>query len=456
MNKKKIVLIGAGSAVFTQGLIADFIQSEDFASWEIALCDINEKVLNSITTLTQNMVKEKKADITITSSTNRKELLPGADVVVVTIAVGGRQAWESDVYIPRKYGIYQPVGDSVMPGGISRALRMIPAMIEIAKDVKALCPKAKFFSYSNPMTAIVTAVREQVGIDVIGLCHGIIYLENYLSQFMGCKVTDITSLCVGLNHLTFMYDLRIKGQDAFPLVNKILAQQKEQYKDGHELNAFNPTLEDKGVPVYLDNPFSWNFYENYGVIPAVLDRHVVEFFPERFPRGEYYGKTLGVDAFNFDDVIQRGEATYAKMLQTNPTDTVDDAYFQRSSGEHEQLVEMLKSIELDERKVFHINVPNNGAVKNLPTNAVLELPAVATSQGFKPLVIDDYPNELAGIINRRLAPVRLTVEAAITGNKDKVEEAMLLDGAVTDPEVARNLAEELLQAHKEHLPQFDL
>ena len=157
-ERKKIVLIGAGSAVFTKGLIADFIQS-GFGSWEIALCDINEEILSSIRRLAEKMVAQKGADIQITASTDRRQLLPGADFVVTTIAVGGRRAWEQDVKIPRKYNIYQPVGDSVMPGGISRAQRMIPVMVEIARDIERLCPEAYFFFYWKRMCGIVCGFR---------------------------------------------------------------------------------------------------------------------------------------------------------------------------------------------------------------------------------------------------------------------------------------------------------
>ena len=157
MDKKKIVLIGAGSAVFTKGLIADIIKSE-FGNWEIALCDINPVILEAVEKLAKKMVEIRHMEdrIQITASTERCDLLPGADFVVTTIAVGGRRAWERDVQIPRKYGIYQPVGDSIMPGGIARAQRMIPAMVAIARDVEKLCPKAYFFNYSNPMTAILS------------------------------------------------------------------------------------------------------------------------------------------------------------------------------------------------------------------------------------------------------------------------------------------------------------
>lgn len=457
MIHKKIVLIGAGSAVFTKGLIADFIQS-DFGSWEIALCDINPVILNEITRLAKKMVEIRHQEhrITITSSTDRTELLPGADFVVTTIAVGGRRAWEQDVLIPRKYGIYQPVGDSIMPGGIARAQRMIPQMIAIAKDVEKYCPDAYFFSYSNPMTAIVTAVRKATNVKLIGLCHGVIYGERYLSRMLGVDVSRVSTVGVGLNHLTFFYDIRVDGEDAKPRLREIV---KEQAADaainGHEYNFFNSELTDTEIPHFMDNPLSWELFDRYGALPAVVDRHACEFFPERYPQGQFYTRTLGVDAFPIEGVIARGERTYQEMLRQGEEGVkVDESLFNRSEGEHEELVEMIKSLILDERKIFSVNVPNEGAVKGLPDDAVLELPAVATAMGFRPMMIDGFSDELKGIIARRLAPVNPTVTAALTGDKKLWADAMLLDGAVTDVKVAEALVEEFLEEYKDCLPQY--
>lgn len=452
-NRRKIVLIGAGSAVFTKGLIADFITS-GFGNWEIALCDINPRILEPVTKLARKMVEQKGADIHITSSTERKDLLPNADVVVVTIAVGGREAWEKDVKLPRKYGIYQPVGDSIMPGGISRAQRMIPVMIEIAEDVKALCPDAFFFSFSNPMTSIVTAVRRKTGVKLIGLCHGIIYGKKYLARMLGEDVKDITVLGVGLNHLTFLYDIRVKGEDAKPRLLEIIRQQKQeaQKQGGHKYNFFNPELTDKEIPNHLDNPFSWELFERYGALPAVLDRHAVEFFPERFPQGRYYGHILGENAYPIDNVLKRGERTYHEMLShADQEANIDESLFERADGEHEQLVEMLKSLFLDERKDFSVNVPNEGVIPSLPYDAVLEIPAAATARGFAPLKVEGFSSELSGIIARRLASVELTVQAALTGDKKAWAEAMLLDGAVTDSRTAGQLVEDFMECHRRYL-----
>lgn len=444
MKKRKIVLIGAGSSVFTQGLIADFINSRDtFPSLEIGLVDIDEAALDSITKLVKKMVSAKGAEIEIHASTNRKDLLPGADVVVTTIAVGGRRAWEADVFIPRKYGIYQPVGDTTMPGGISRAQRMIPVMLEIAKDVKELCPNALFFNYSNPMTAICAAIHKQLDMNVIGLCHGVIHVEHYLARFLGRELSDLKSLGVGLNHLTFLYDIRVNGEDAKPLL----------------LEEFHRQVKGKatksGNPHYSDNPFSWSFFERFGLFPAVLDRHVVEFFPERFSSGDYYGKKLGVDAISFENVIAEGDQVYETMHEIAAGKrNINEHLFERSEGEHEQLVDILTSLYRDERKVFSVNLPNNGAIPNLPKHAVLELPAVAAASGFKPLFLADFPEIGASFIRKRLNVVDLTVEAALTGDFSLFVEALLADGSIRTEEAAKKLAKELLDAHQDYLPQY--
>jgi alpha-galactosidase len=455
-NRRKIVLIGAGSAVFTQGLVADFIMQKDFGQWEIALVDIDRAALDSIALLAKRMVDTKKSDIVITSHLDRREALPGADVVVVTIAVGGRRSWEDDVFIPRKYGIYQPVGDTTMPGGISRALRMIPPMLDIAKDVAELCPDALFFNYSNPMTAICMAIRQELGVPVIGLCHGVFHVERYLAEFIGADLSKVRSIGAGLNHLTFLYKLTVDGEDAWPKVNEELNRQKSETSRTSEFNVFAEMGENNhGRPHIWDNPFSWSIYERYGAFPAVLDRHVVEFFPERFGSGAYYGKVLGKDAFSFEAVIEYGDRVYENMHKQAAGELpLNERLFERAEGEHEQLIEILKSIYRDERKVFSVNLPNRGAVPILPEHAVLEMPAVAAAGGFYPLVLEDFPELPASILRRRISVVDLTVKAALTGSRELFIEALLADGSVKNEEDAAKLADDLLDAHREHLPQF--
>lgn len=429
MNSRKIVLIGAGSASFSQGLVADLIVTGK--PWQLGLVDIDPVALETADGLSRRMIAARNADIVVEASTDRREILAGADAVVTTISVGGRRAWEADVLIPRKYGIFQPVGDTVMPGGISRAMRMIPALVAIAEDVVKLCPQATFINYSNPMTANCWAVRMATGVDVIGLCHGVHDVTRELAQLIGAPPAEVTSLFMGVNHFTWIYDLRWRGEDAWPLVRERVAQ---------------------GV---ARDPFSWSLFAAYGAYPAVNDRHVSEFFPERFPQGYYYGKQLGVDAFSFERTIASGDSRYAAMhAQAVGEAPLNEALFARAEGEHEQLIDILASLWADKQRIFSVNLPNQGAVAGLPAEAILELPAAATGRGFLPLQAPSLPAALIAPIARRVAAHALTVEAALTGDRNLWREALLADGAVNDPIIAEQLVEEMLTAHRSHLPQF--
>jgi alpha-galactosidase len=271
-------------------------------------------------------------------------------------------------------------------------------------------------------------------VPVIGLCHGTFDVSRQLARFTGSPVDETTTLFAGLNHLTFIFDLRRRGVDLWPVARERLSE-----TDADEFAA--------------RNPFSWSLFRSYGAYPAANDRHVTEFFPERFPGGAYYGATLGVDAYSFENTIAHGDRIYAEMQeQALGRRPLDERIFARSGGEHEQLLSMLRAIRTDSRAMFAINAPNRGAVPNLPADAVLELPAVATATGLRPVAIPDFPDPLAAIIARRLASVELTVDAALQRDMALFIEALLVDGAIGDPAVARKLAGDLVDAQREHLP----
>ncbi len=438
-DRKKIVIIGAGSAQFVQGLFGDLIRSG--RPWRLGLVDIDPQALAVAEGLSRRMVAAKEADIVVEGSTDRRDLLPGADVVVLTVGVGGRRAWEADVQIPRKYGVYQPVGDTVMAGGISRGLRMVPALVEIARDVLQLCPRALFINYSNPMTVCCWAIRKATGADVVGLCIGTFGVQQMLARFIGAPAQEVTALAAGVNHCTWIYDLRWNGRDAWPLVCEKLERVR---------------AEKVAEPIVDRNPFCWSLFDSYGAYAAVNDGHVVEFFPERFPNGDYYGKKLGMGgAGDIDRHIARIDQTYDHMAGlANGTIPMDESVFHRTTEEHSQLVEMILAIEKDSRQTYTPNLPNRGLVPNLPAEAVLELTAVATGRGFRALQHPDFPDALAATLAKTLAAEALTVEAALTGSRKLFVEALLTDGCVTDPVTAGKLADELLTAHRRHLPQF--
>ncbi len=451
-DSRNLVLIGAGSAVFTRGLLADLISAPDLGSWEIRLCDINPEALSVAVRLAERMVASRGAGdrVRIASSVDRTDLLDGADVVVASVGVGGRPAWLADWKIAAAEDIYQPVGDSIMPGGISRGLRTVPVMVEIARDVVRLAPGALFFNYGNPMTANVAAVVWYTGAEIVGLCHGMHHVQRELARFVEVPFEETSTLYCGLNHLTFIYDFRWNGEDAWPLVRRKLAVERSRGVD----------VDDVGI-IWQDgstasmNPFSWELFERYGAYPAASDRHATEFFPKRFAKGTYYGKTLGLDAFPLEEILEWGEGRYQQMRrEAEGSEPLDDEIFGRSTGDQEQLIEILRSIRFDQRKLFSVNVPNLGLVPNLPDDAVLEIPGVATARGLRPISVPDFPGPLAAILKWRLASVDVMIAAAMTGDRGLVVEALLLDGAVTDTDTARRLADAYLAEQAAYLPQF--
>lgn len=455
MSRLKLVLIGAGSTVFTQRLVADIILAGEAHLWELALVDIDPVTLDAVEKLVRKMLVAKGADIPLTATTDRRTVLPGADFVVTTIAVGGRRGWQRDIEIPRQHGIFQPVGDTAMPGGISRAMRMIPQMIAIANDVTDLCPDAHFFNYSNPMTAICRAIRRETGVPVVGLCHGVHHVEGVISRFLGVDEADFTSFGIGLNHLTYLTRLRWKGADAIPLLQAKLDEQEATLERELADKTEWANIVQGRAPRWSDDPFSWGLFRQYSVFPCAMDRHAVEFYPERFPGGAYHGHLLGREAFPIDKRIALGDTWYDEMIAiANSPDPLPKSYYENVPGESEQLLEIMHSLLYDRREVFSVNLPNSGQAPYLPKDAVLECNASAVAGGFAALQADMLPPALIAKLTSKIEAIEITVDAAVKGSRALMVEALLADGTVGQPDVAARLADELIAEHRAHLPQF--
>lgn len=429
--KEKIVLIGAGSASFTRGLVADIIRRNN--ETELALVDIDPTALNIAERLTRKMIAAGRAPITLSASTDRRDVFTGATAIICTVGVGGRRAWEQDVFIPRRHGIYMPVGDTVGPGGTSRALRMIPAMVDVAKDVLDLAPNALFFNYGNPMAPVCRAIRKATGANVIGLCHGVFHVAEYLADVLGLPRADLHYAAVGYNHLTWFTEVRAHGQDMLPKLRE-LAQPKSSSDD---------------------NPFSWHLLTLFGAFPAVLDRHVTEFFPQFFREGRYYGKTLGVEAFSFEETIAWGDSSHNETCEIALSDqALPTDYLERLSGEHEQVIDIIQSIRNESEEVYSVNLPNTGQVPNLPADVIVESPAIADGAGLRPIAQPALPAGLVGTLATRFQWVETAVEAALEGSREKFIQALVLDGATNSLQQATELADELLAAQHAYLPNF--
>lgn len=434
--REKIVLIGAGSRGFTGSLLADMARIGMEA--EVALVDINPEVLNVAMRLAHKLIAARPTPITITGTLDRREALPGATLVVSTISVGGRRAWEQDVFIPRKYGIYAPVGDTVGPGGLSRALRMIPPSVAVARDVLELAPDALFVNYSNPMAAICRAIVKETGASVVGLCHGIKGDGiKHVARLLDVEPGALRSNAVGINHLTWFTELRLHGEDLFPRLRQLAS------------THLPAALAKQDTPDGIDPRdwiFCWQLFERFGAFPCVGDRHVTEFFAQFFRDGHYYGKHLGVDAFSFEGTIASGDREYADMCAIAADDApLAPAYLDELDADEEEVIDILLAMRADSSEVFYANLPNMGHIPNLPTGVIVESPAVVNASGLHALAQPPIPAGVVGTLMPHFMAVETVVEAALEHDEDKFIQALILDGSVRSIDEAEQLGRALFR-----------
>jgi alpha-galactosidase len=273
---------------------------------------------------------------------------------------------------------------------------------------------------------------------------------------LGVPIDSVKFTAAGINHLTWFTEVRVDGQNAMPQLKRIAVEKLAGGvfpKHGDPRTSSSP-WDESGLNV--DYPFAWQLFQLLGAFPAVLDRHVTEFFPRLFP-GEksYYGRTLGVDAFPFEAVVELGDRVYQEMEEhAISPDPLPADYFDRISGEHEQVVDIIESIRRDSGRVYAANLPNRGQVPNLPPEVIVESLVVADAAGLRPIGLPPLDSALAGTLATRYQWAETVVDAALLGSREKFVQALLLDGAVSSIEAAEQLADNLLQAQAEYLPQF--
>jgi alpha-galactosidase len=436
----KVVLIGAGSVVFTTSLLADFIA--DGGEWELRLVDISEDSVNVAYNLAKRMIAKKNSSITLKRSTDRRVLLPDADIVITVPAVGGRSAWEADIEIPRKYGIYMPVADTTTPGGISRSLRTLPVLVDIANDIIELCPNALFLNYANPMSAIVRAINRYTGLGVYGLCDGPPAIKGKFAEFLGVNEDVCDFKVVGFNHFVWLLEFLVEGKDGYPMIREKNEQIKKQ-----------------GLPPGNDPdfPLAWELFELTGYFPTSRDRHITEFFPQFFApgKGRHYGKTLGVDRFKIEPYIQGAAEEFEELrAMGDGIIPVPDSIFHDFVGEKgtaRLAAGIIGALRQPELKQFHPNIPNTGQVANLKRGLVIECPVNFSQNSVVPVQLGNIPTTILSCIEHSFVTTELIVEAAMERDYKKFVEAIILDGCISSIKEAEKIADELLYVQKEHL-----
>ena len=431
-----ITLIGGGSSTFTPALMKLFAGSQVLSGSAITLMDIDERRLDVMTRLCRLLVKQTGAKLDIKSTTDRRAALTGADFVITSIAAGGFDAWEHDIEIPAKYGIFMTTADTIGPGGIMRAFRHIPALVEVCRDLAEVAPDAWVFNYTNPASANVFAMRKAGAQRIVSLCSGTV-LPRRGGWGMGGFGPDEVMLpapAAGINHCTAVVELKFKdGRDAFPAV-----------------------LE------RLDYPVTKWILETYGILPYPAS-HWVEFYPalcrlEEPYTGRAQGLKMKYGTIHVMDEERERAAKWERLVQQwakgEGEGTSLDAL---PASEGIEVVDIIESLIENRSEVFAVNVPNRGAIPNLPDDAIVEISSVVNAYGVHPLQMPALPEPIAAHMRQHIAVEQLTAEAALSGSRKLALEAFLEDLHVQRhllPAEAEKLMDEMLAAHKKWVPAF--
>lgn len=462
----KIVVIGAGSAIFGLGALSTMMQSERLRGAHLALCDINEEGLSTMTTLANKMNAAWGSGITISSSTNRRDLLPGADFVIVSIQVGPREeVWEMDWRIPLRHGVRQPYAENGGPGSFSHTARNLPLILAIARDMEELCPDAYYLNLVNPLIRLTTAVHRYTKIKVVGLCHQLLWgyamAGAVLADRFGIEVpehfhvhTDADNMpnfipvaraavenldikAAGINHFSWVYDIRDKktGEDLYPeLREKWLKHYRKDFE-----------------------PLSRQIFEMFGMMPTAGDSHMCEFLPFVADAVHKPWEKYDLKLQSWDGNRRRRAARWALanaiVSGEKSVDELRDVW--RHQMLDEGVPEMVAAVHYNQQHDHpQLNIPNRGYIPNLPDDAIVEVPGKISAFGFQGLSFPPLPEGIAALCRRELELSSLIVDAAATGDRQLALQALLLDPMVTDIDTARAILDDLLREFDQYLPQF--
>ena len=436
---KKIAFIGAGSFGFTRELIKDILTFPALRDSTFILMDINKERLMYIEKAVGKIIEAGQYPAKVIATTNRKEALNGADGVVCTILAGGVRIWRHDVEIPKKYGVDINVGDTRGPAGIFRALRTIPVMIDICRDIEKYCPDTIMLNYTNPMAMLCRAMQSETSINVTGLCHSVQGTAAMLAEWIGAPMEEITYRCAGINHQAFYLEYKWNGKDAYPLIREAI-KKPETYNEEQVRNEMFLHLD-----YYVTESSGHNSEYNawFRKRPELIEKYCIH----------GTGWNPGAHAYILNEYLEREDTWKEEITNWFNQDTV---VLERG---HEYAAYIFNAIFGDNTLYeFNGNVRNFGLIDNLPWGCCVEVPVMASKRGLDPIHVGPLPDQLAILNNINSQCEELAVEGALTGDKRKIFYAICHDpltSAVLSLAEIKNMVDEMFEVNKDYLPQFN-
>lgn len=460
----KIAFIGAGSTVFAKNLMGDILSYPALADSTISLMDIDAARLNTSVEVAHKIATTLDVSPTIDATTDRLQALEGADYVICMIQVGGyKPATVTDFEIPKKYGLEQTIGDTLGIGGIMRGLRTIPVLLDIAHDMERVCPDALLLNYVNPMAINQWALHRGSQIKTVGLCHSVPHTAHELAEDIGVPYDEINYLVAGINHMAYYLTFEHKhtGEDLYPRLRQVIDEDR--------------------VPDW--NRVRYDMFERLGYFVTESSEHFSEYVPwfikrdqpallERYniPLDEYLGRCEAqIAAWDMAQAAREsGEALSESRVREALTgvelmprmkeaavQTVLNYEKVERSVEYGSLI--IHSMETGTPRTVYGNVPNTGVITNLPEGCVVEVPCLVDKNGIQPTHIGDIPPHLAALMQTNINVQALTVEAALTGKREHIYHAAMLDphtAAELSLDQIWSMVDELIDAHGDLLPEY--
>lgn len=426
----KIALIGAGSVVFTRRLLQDVVTTPALQDAELSLMDIDPERLELVGSFANRLVKDRKTGNRVETTTDRDRALAGANYVITTIRVGDDLS--IDQGIPLKYGLNQSVADTIGPGGVFKALRTAPVLLDICHDMERLCPDAWLLQYTNPMAIACWTINEDTEIQAVGLCHSVQRTTEQLAEYIGTTREHVNAWVAGINHMAWFLRFEKDGTDAYPLLWDALEDQE----------------------TFAQDPVRFEVMRRFGYFVTESTRHMSEYVP--------YFRTSEERMSEFD--LQKITTDLSRLEKRN------EEYFERMraevSGEEplqaersdEYACRIMAAMETGEPTVINGNVWNDGLITNVPEASCVEVPCLVDRLGIHPMAIGDLPPQLGALNRSNIAVQELATRAVLERSREHARHAVMLDpltSAVLSLREIDEMFDEMWDAHGDALANYE-
>jgi alpha-galactosidase len=436
----KICLIGAGSTVFAQNILSDVLSNPELADSDIRLHDIDPERLG-----TSEVVARRIADtlglekLRVSATTDRRKALSGADFVILMMQVGGyRPATVADFEIPKRFGLRQTIADTLGIGGVFRALRTIPVLLDICGDMRELCPDALMMNYVNPMAMNTWAVAQAApDIRYVGLCHSVQETSAHLARCLDEPISDIDFLCAGLNHVAFFLKFEKRHgngtrEDLYPRLRQMAQDGAYPAKDAVRFETM----------------------KQFGHFVTESSEHFAEYNSWFIKRGR--DDLLQKFSVPLDEYIRRCERQVAgwNRLRSELEDKEKPLQVCKSN---EYAAAIIHAMVTGQHNLIYGNTRNNGLIENLPPECAVEVPCHVDRNGVQPIRVGRIPGQLAGIMRLSTNVQEMAVTAALSGKREHIYHAAMLDphtAAELSLDEIRELVDALITAHGNLLPHY--